>query len=163
MGLSITFTGLTELQKKIDDYAKTFPQKVETFLERLMEAGIPVVDTNMMTAMGDSSPTHTTWVEVQNNGETITATLWVSGEDLAFIEFGAGIFYNNEEHPKASEFGVGIGTYGKGQGLNYGWYYYDDAGEKKFSRGTEMTMPVFKAGQEMLNRFDEIVRESFEF
>lgn len=160
MGVSITLTGLKECQQFIDNYAKTFPQKMELFLENLMNAGIPVVDMNMNTA-GDSSPQYSTRVEVTNNGDSMSATLWVSGVDLAFIEFGAGIYYNGGgEHPKASEFGVGIGTYGKGQGKKKGWYYYDD-GVKTFSRGTKMNMPVFKASEEMINRFHEIAKESF--
>lgn len=161
MSVTIKYTGLKEFKNYIDRYARELPNMTEQFLQNLAREGIPVVDTNMMIAMGDSSPTHTSWVEVVNNGSTIKATLWVEGDDLAFIEFGAGIYYNNEDHPKASEFGVGIGTYGKGQGLNYGWFYYDDMGNKKFSRGTEMTMPVFKASQEMERKFFEVAMQTF--
>jgi len=161
MSVTIKYTGLKEFQKYIDRYARELPQMAEQFLYNLASSGIPVVDSAMMTSMGDSSPVHTSWVEMQNDGSTIRATLWVEGDDLAFIEFGAGIYYNSADHPKASEFGVGIGTYGQHQGLNMGWFYYDDAGEKKFSRGTEMTMPVFKASQEMERKFFEVAMQTF--
>ena len=49
----------------------------------------------------------------------------------------------------------------KGQGSNFGWYYYDDSGAKQFSKGTEMTMPVYRAGQQMIKDFDSIVKEVF--
>ena len=161
MSVEIIVTGVKEFQDFIDRYTRELPNKMEEFAYNLANEGIPVIDTNMQTAAGDSSSAHYCWVEIQNNGSTIKSTLWVEGTDLAFIEFGAGIYYNNQDHPKASEFGVGIGTYGKGQGLNYGWYYYDDTGTRQFSHGTEMTMPVLKASQKMERVFFEVALKTF--
>lgn len=49
----------------------------------------------------------------------------VSGEQVLFFEFGAGIRYAGQSHPKAGYLGLGPGTYpGKGHWNNpRGWWY----------------------------------------
>ena len=163
MSIQIKAKGLDELIKKVDTMKKQLPNKMELFIQKLLEHGIPVVDRNYNNpAIGDSSSAHTSYVTVENLGDRIKGTLTVEGEDIAFVEFGAGIYFNHgTEHPQASEFGFGIGTYGQGKGMNDYWYYYDSTGYAKRSYGTEMTMPVYRAGQRMIKDFDSIVKEVF--
>lgn len=57
--------------------------------------------------------------------------------------------------------GYTIGSYGKGLGKNDYWVYYTDDGRFLTSHGTEATMPVYKAGQEIIKRIREIAKEVF--
>ena len=96
---------------------------------------------------------------------SLLATLIVSGKDLLFIEFGAGVHYNgavgSSPHPLGASKGYTIGSYGKGNGSKDAWYYYSDTGEVVKSHGTQATMPVYKAGVEMRQQMLKIAKEVF--
>ena len=79
------------------------------------------------------------------------------------IEFGAGIRYNPTANPKASEFGMGVGTFpGQTHAENpEGWYYLDSNGEWKHSYGVQASMPMYKAMVEIRRNLDTVIREVF--
>lgn len=149
--------------KDLQNYINTLSFKCEELANRLCEVGIPVINKKMSMAKGDSNPNHSTFIDIENNGNTITATLTLQGEDVAFIEFGAGIYYNDaNEHPKASELGLGVGTYpDQTHAFEKGWWYEDAEGNKHYSHGTEATMPLYSAEMEMINKFYSIADEVF--
>lgn len=64
--------------------------------------------------------------------------LRVSGEDVLFLEFGAGILYSSASNPLAAQMGYGPGTYpGKGHWNNpNGWFYYSEDPEKIIARNS---------------------------
>lgn len=162
----ITFklNGANDVQKWLDDIAKKIPQEVELFLNNLMRVGIPVVDNNYKKSRGgdDYTMQHSSWVEVVNNGDRIVAKLIVEGEDLAFVEFGAGIFFHTTGHPLENEFGMGVGTYpNQTHAYDNFWWYKGEDGKSHFSKGIGAQMPVFKAGEEIANKFEEVARETF--
>ena len=167
MAVSLEVKGLDKIIKTIDNYTKSLNGRMETFVERLMNVGIPVIDQNYTKSMSrvtteDYSLQHSTRVEVKNEGEYISATLYVEGEDLAFIEFGAGIYFHTQDHPKASELGMGVGTYpNQTHAFDDFWWYIGEDGVKHFSRGTGASMPIFKASEEMQRQFLTIAKEVF--
>lgn len=61
-----------------------------------------------------------TLVRVENGFE-----IRVEGEEVLFLEFGAGIRYSNTRHPLASKMGFGAGTYpGVGHwNKPWGWWF----------------------------------------
>ena len=99
-------------------------------------------------------------------GEKVVAMLLGEGiKDQAqmLIEFGAGIHYNHVENPKASEFGMGVGTY-PGQTHAFqeeGWYYMDESGEWHHTYGVKATMPMYNADIEILMNINRVAREIF--
>ena len=149
--------------KNLTAFAGQLETRVELFIEALMQVGIPVIDTSIATAQGDSDRTHSTYVTIEQRGLFISATLNVQGKDIAFLEFGAGIYYNGaNEHPKASELGMGVGTYpNQTHAFDLGWWYTDDMGVKHYSHGTEARFPLYRAKQEMQNRFFEVAKQFF--
>lgn len=150
---------------EIRKYQQNLIDRNELFVRRLTEIGIPVIDQNIVAAQGDSDKNHNTYIKLNSFGSYSQATLVVEGADLAMIEFGAGIHYNgsagSSPHPKGQEFGYTIGSYGKGHGKNDFWFYYADTGESVMSRGTESTMPVYKASVEIIQNIRRIAREVF--
>ena len=156
---------LQQAIKQIEAYRDDLPRKCELFVRRLAELGIPVIDSNIAAAQGDSDKGHNTYIKINSFGSYSQAELICEGKDLLFIEFGAGVHYNghlgSSPHPKGNELGYTIGSYGKGQGKNDFWFYYADSGEAVMSHGTKSTMPVYKAGIEIRRQVLKIAREVF--
>lgn len=150
---------------EIRKYREELSDKNRLFVQKLCELGIPVIDQNIAAAQGDSDKNHNTYIKINSFGSYAQAQLIVEGVDLLFIEFGAGIHYNSSAgsspHPKGQEFGYTIGSYGKGKGANDYWFYYADTGESVKSRGTEATMPVYKASVEIIQNIRRIAKEVF--
>jgi hypothetical protein len=161
--VELSVDAIGNLIQELEDYKRNLDDRIKLFVERLAEVGIPVIETKIMQAQGDSNKDHDTDISVVSSGETTTATLILSGTDILFIEFPTGIYYNNTvHHPKAAEFGYGIGTYGRGQGLNPGYWWYKGEDEKyHFSRGTECTMPMYSASLEIIRQIETVAKEVF--
>lgn len=163
--ISLSEKSIRNAINEIEVYKRQFVERNEVFVRRLAELGIPVIDQNIAAAQGDSDKSHNTYIKISSFGSYSEAKLVVEGKSILFIEFGAGIRYNGSSgtspHPKGEEFGYTIGSYGKGQGSKDFWFYYADTGESVMSHGTEATMPVFRASQEIIQNIRRIAREVF--
>lgn len=163
--ISLSEKSIRNAINEIEVYKRQFVERNEVFVRRLAELGIPVIDQNIAAAQGDSDKSHNTYIKINSFGSYSEAKLVVEGKSILFIEFGAGIRYNGSSgtspHPKGEEFGYTIGSYGKGQGSKDFWFYYADTGESVMSHGTEATMPVFRASQEIIQNIRRIAREVF--
>lgn len=157
------------IQKAVHDietYRVHLPFKCRLFIDRLAnEVGIPIVNTNIASSRGDSNKSSNVYFVWTETPIGAYGKLVAENEDILFIEFGAGIHYNNgNAHPQASEFGYGVGTYpGQKNAINpgYWWYKDDDGGAPHLSFGTEATMPMYKAYIEMVTRVVDIAKEVF--
>ena len=164
--MKVEVNGFERIVKKIESYRDGLNGKIETAIRRLVdEVGIPVIDQRINEAMGDSDKSHDTLFTISETADGLEGTLTVNGKDIAFIEFGAGIYYNTpagtSPHPKGEEFGYTIGSYGQGQGRYEIWVYRDANGNRQVSYGTEATMPLYNAAKEMEDRVVKIFREVF--
>ena len=87
------------------------------------------------------------------------------GEDAVWVEFGAGVHYNGSAgtspHPKGSELGFTIGSYGKGMGKKDVWGFYED-GELRLTHGAPAAMPMYNAVKTVCDEIAEIAREVFQ-
>lgn len=145
------------------EYQKQLNNKNALFVERLAETGIPIIKGRMAASRGDSNPAHSTEIRIYANGDKVEGTLTLSGEDILFFEFGSGVYYNASDPPHASDFGYGVGTY-PGQTHAFdsdGWWYRDEANQLHHSYGTEATMPMLKASEEIISNIRKIAREVY--
>ena len=151
------------------------PSKMREVVTRLAKLGIPVIEEKITEAdysydvkgiQSGSNIEHNTYIDVKSFGDTAIAKLVLMGEDILFIEFGSGSFYNGKvgstPHPQGKEFGYLIGTYGMGNGAKQVWGYYDEGGELVLTRGTKATMPMHHADQEIISMAKEIIMEVFQ-
>lgn len=85
------------------------------------------------------------------------------GPEAVFIEFGAGVYSNNKPspHPRGTELGMTIGSYGKGRGNRLTWGYRDETGEFHLTHGTPAAMPMYKAAAAVRDNIITIAREVF--
>lgn len=99
-------------------------------------------------------------VSVEQNGDV----LWViaEGEDAVFIEFGAGVYFNNKPspHPNGNPLGLTIGSYGKGHGNRNAWAFFD-GGELVITRGTPAAMPMYKSAKQVVQNIYDIAKGIF--
>lgn len=165
ISMSLSLKSIHEAIEQLEQYKEKFYNKNDEFVRRLAELGIPVIDQNIAMAQGDSSKEHDTYIKIDSFEGYSQATLTLQGKDIAFIEFGAGVYYNGEAgsspNPKGKEFGYTIGSYGKGHGKQETWGYYADTGELILSHGTEATMPLYSASIEILQNIRRIAKEVF--
>lgn len=103
-------------------------------------------------------------VDVQVDERGGISVIIAIGDDAAFIEFGAGVYYNgsvgSSPHPKGAELGMTIGSYGKGHGAKNVWGFYED-GELRLTHGTPAAMPMYNAMKEVCADIANIAKEVF--
>lgn len=173
---TLSVKDLERLKKELINYRdKILPNKLDEFVLRLAEAGIPVVESNIAQAsftyddngiQSGSDTEHNIYVKVDSLIGLSQATLVLEGKEILFIEFGSGVYHsekglNSSDHPKGAENGFLIGTYGLGHGSQKVWGYYADDGELVLTHGTKATMPMYKASLEIKKRVLEIAQDVF--
>lgn len=155
---------LRDAAKQVRKFKDDFVQKNRTFVQELTKLGIQVIYDHL-NGDGDSdypqpSDPH---VMMGIRDGVMQATLRLKGEDVAFVEFGAGVFYNGtgSPHPLGFELGYTIGSYGYGQGTQEHWWYKNKEGEMTISYGTQATMPLYSADLKIRQQFVSIAKSVF--
>lgn len=161
--------------KEIRKYQQEFQTKLETFTTELAKVGIPVINENMEKAaftvdsngiLSGAETSHTVdTVRVDSSDGKVQVNLVVHGHDVAFIEFGAGVYYNGAKgsspHPNGEKLGFTIGSYGLGHGARKIWGYYDESGALVLTHGVAATMPIYRAYLELLQQYAAIAKRVF--
>jgi hypothetical protein len=157
--------GIESAVKQFTAYTAQISAKNRLFVDRLASIGIPIVEAKIRASRGDSEKGTSTYIELLDEGDTTsTARLVVENKDILFIEFGSGIRYNNSKmkNEKAAELGYGVGSYpGQTHAFSKNGWFYEDHGVKIHSYGTEATMPMQSAVDEIVMQIREIAREVF--
>lgn len=165
INMSLNSGSIDRVIKQLNEYKKSIEFKCELFVERLSDVGINVAMMTLATeGQGDSSREADFKFTSSTSGGVVEGKIIATGDDLIFWEFGAGnVFNTNNEHPKAAEFGYGVGTYpGQTHVPDPGyWYYRDENGDAVRSYGTQATMPMYKASIEMIDKIRDVAREVF--
>jgi len=161
--IHLSVGSIQNARDELEGIKSTLNEKIEQYLKALAEEGIRVIQYNAARATGADNKQLSTSYIISREGSRTVMTLTTMGEDLLFIEFGAGIRFNNgNTHPFAKDYGYGVGTY-PGQTHAYdpnGWYYRV-GGNLHHSYGTEATMPVYKAYMTMQEKATEIAQRIF--
>lgn len=143
--------GVKQLRDDLEAYKTTLLQKAQMLVEELAKEGIKEGNRRFAVAKGEFvDKSHT--LEITNVdvvGNNVVVEITGTGDDIIFIEFGAGIHYNggkdivdSSPHPKGEEMGYVIGGYPKGRkghslGTHDSWHY-----KGQVVHGTEATMPM---------------------
>ena len=163
INITLSSKSINDAIKRLQKYSDELERKNEVFVRRLTEIGINVINMQVSAAKGDSSKAINIDNRIRPLKNYVVARIEVTGQDILFLEFGAGIHYNSgNSHPKAGEFGYGVGTYpGATHSYDDFWFYVDDNGDKHMSNGAEATMPVYRAYEAMYKQVAQIAREVF--
>jgi len=160
--------GMRYLAKEIHQYTHNVERANELFVHKLAEAGYKIATQQIVKSfpsLDHDKPIGSLDIITDNDGEIAGCKLQFSSEQALFIEFGAGIKYNDGvSHPYAGEYGYGVGTY-PNQKHAYdkgGWSYQGEDGSWHHSYGTKATMPMYSATQEIIEQFVRIAREVYQ-
>ena len=140
-------------------YRDSIDAKTDKLLEELAYIGVKEASIRFTTAMYDGVNDSSVTLETIPDGYCIVA----EGKAVAFIEFGAGVYYNpGEPYPNPRPDGiVGIGEYGKGYGQRQAWGFLDEGGELVITHGNPAAMPMWYASEEMRSAIKQKFLEVF--
>ena len=158
--MSLSTSSIKNAIKELKAFRDSLDEKKDELLEELANLGLKEAQVRFTTAMYDGVNDVDVTLNSAANGYTITA----EGRAVAFIEFGAGVYYNpmGPYYPLEKPEGiVGIGEYGKGYGKRKAWGYRDETGEIKVTHGNPAAMPMWYASEEMRNSILQIARRVF--
>lgn len=163
--LEIDITDSASVARAVEylDNVKHKLENMDAYIQQLADIGVSVAEEAFRGAL--ANPDFTEGVEVEaiptDNGYTITA----SGSEVAFIEFGTGVFYNgSESYPGQRPAGiVGIGEYGQGKGSRRAWGYYagGDKSNLVITRGHYRSAGMYSAQKAMVEQAINIIEEIF--
>lgn len=161
--------------KQIRKYKNSIPKKCEELAKRLTNMGKAMADSVFGNAVYDldmdGESRGDPGIEVYVEGpETIDGnivyTVNANGENVAFVEFGAGVFYNSggdAYHTERPEGIVGIGEYGKGKGKREWWAFKapEYYGDSYMTHGTPEQPGMYLASKAMRDAVEDIAIEVF--
>lgn len=138
---------IKELKRLEDDFMRKF----DIFVRILVNDGVQVARTWITDGSGKERDASVAY-QVDSNGDIAVAMIEMTGKDVLFVEFGAGIYYNPSNPPHATKYGMGVGTYpGQTHAFDKGWWYYGPNGESVYTHGTEGTYPMYHASENIQN------------
>lgn len=165
--LQLSNDSIRDAISEINDYKNEIMEKLNDYVDALVKEGKATAEERVSSAQGDSVNVSVDAFVQESDKNSVLESIDLIGEDCVFIEFGAGIHYNNGNgHPLAGQFGFGVGTYPSehppNRAINPGyWYYKGDDGNLHLSLGTEATMPLYSAGETMREKAAEKASEVF--
>lgn len=147
--------------KQVNQYKREVMAKEKLLLQKLSEYGVNRVNIHYSWFQydGDFSGIEAKPIVGKNK-----AIIQAKGQEIAFIEFGTGVYYNGaESYPLPRPEGiVGIGQYGKGRGNNpRGWYFTSSHGTSQYTKGNPPAMAFYKTTNELAEILTDIAREVF--
>lgn len=163
---------LQQAIKQIESYRDDLPRKCQEICRRLAEEGVRVADAAINSVPIGKTITLTTDINPSKMGcqaimkmigrETRTEDGRVFYTALA-IEFSAGVRYANTASPRASDFGMGTGTFpnAKHSWQMEGWYYLGDDGNWHHSYGVQASHPLYSASVAMRQKLENVVNDVF--
>lgn len=165
---------LENAAKAIEKYQLEVALKNKELVRELAKEGIDEAS-NHLTFKGDSEPptiaTQNPRVTLGKSEGQMKAVIRLKGDDVAFVEFGAGIHYNTpvgtSPNPYGVELGYTIGSYSTlgGNGYSMGqydyWAYTDDNGVLVVTYGTEAAMPLYYASERIRQKAKEVAKSVF--
>lgn len=165
----------------LKEYAKkTLPDKADKLVKKLAEYGKGQASVYFTTAVYDlHAKTHqpmeqakieVTMRKVGKGKARPQYVVTARGKAVAFIEFGAGVYFNGSGdpyHEERTDGIVGIGEYGKGHGKQRSWAYYTGKFRKgggrevKITAGTPEQPGMWLAAKAMRGEIERIAKEAF--
>ena len=166
--MSLSSSSIKNAIAELKSFRKSIDQKKDKLLEKLANIGVQEASVRFTSAMYDGVNDSQVSLKTTKNGYVIVA----SGKAVAFIEFGAGVYYNptGPYYPQAKPEGiVGIGEYGDGKGKRQTWYYNGEPGTNGEvqengavkTHGNPAAMPMWYASEEMRSKITQIAKEVF--
>lgn len=172
---NLSVSDLLRLAKQMDGLKKDLEEKTKELCLKLAERNMEVT----RAAIEGISPEHkegglsVSVIEIEGSGGKYKATVRMSGNQCAFVEFGAGILLNGSAgtspHPKGEELGMTIDSYNPNSKHPKDESYTSNATNPKgwtkpsgeHTDGTPAYAPLYTGFTEMQADIERIAREVF--
>lgn len=163
--VELSKAGIQAAIREVRQYKAWFEEKRELLIRKLAEEGLMTAHIRFAAtaAAYDAARGGADWEVVITPTENGKGwTLRASGEDICFLEFGAGVTHGSN-YPGRKPLGViGIGLYGKGQGANpNGWYFRNAANEPVHTLGNAPAAAMYYAEETIRRKVIGIAKEVF--
>lgn len=166
--VELTESGIDEAIKELEEYKKDIKRKTALLQDRIAKRIEEEADKGFASAVVDDlvrggyqKPDVTVNYTTKGDISVVVA----QGEDVVWVEFGAGVYHNgnlgSSPHPRGSELGMTIGGYGQGKGKQRSWGFKDADGTLHVTRGTPAQMPLEKAVLSVLDELPQMAKEVF--
>lgn len=166
----LSVDGINRLVNDLENYKKQLLTKAEQLLNELSKRGIRTAKERIQGTIGDSDKHVKVEVsDISYVGNNVIFTITAEGEDILFIEFGAGIAKNGGKsmlgkspHPWGEEMGYAIGKFPKGRkGYSLGRFNAWVTPTGEISEGTKASMPMLGAMETMYKDIDDACKKVF--
>lgn len=104
--MKVTITGIDEVLAKLKK-VETVNEALKAACLELLETAEQIVLTKYSLHSGDGNTDYSTEIQMQANG----GTLYISGADVGFLEFGAGVFTEPNEFASEVDYPVYPGSW----------------------------------------------------
>lgn len=165
INVSLSETSINKAIAELKAYKTELHRKCGLFIEKLAERGYSEAEMVLRYIPSDELEDNNFQVGIKYDlrlGRYI-AKLTISGSEVAFVEFGAGQYYNtpigDSPHPKGKELGLTIGSYEPNKGNAGKDFWFTPSG--RFTRGTHCRAPAYKAWARMKADLVQVAREVF--
>lgn len=165
--ISLSERSINNAVKRLENYKNSLPSKTQQLEQAIADRISEVAQQNFNASQYwiSSKEYVTPDVNVYPNPSGNYTVVIAHGTDAVWVEFGAGVYYNgsvgSSPHPKGSELGMTIGSYGKGYGQRRAWGYYGEDGTLIKTHGTPAQMPLWNAVQSVIPEIPAIARKVF--
>lgn len=173
--MSLSTESIESALRELEAYQRDFDRKCDLLRERVAAEIRLKAEQNYDRALGESiaskvkdsqyySFSHID-VDVRvENGKDLSLVI-ASGEEVVFVEFGAGVTFNgvagSSPHPMGEELNMLIGEYGKKQGRKKAWAFKGEDGRSYVTFGTPASQSLYNAVVEVAENLQRIAREVF--
>lgn len=171
ISIGLSESDINRAIKEIEQYKKDFQKKVDVFRKKVADKIAKVSQAKFNSSGVDDllrGGTRQAEVSVSVSDSGNITLVIANGEDVAWVEFGAGVYHNgsagSSPNPYGKELGITIGSYGDGHGKQEVWGFYETPGDPttlQLTHGTEATMPMYNAVQSIIPQIISIAREVF--
>lgn len=163
---------IQDARKALAKYKRDIPKKAATLIEKLSEFGSTYASNYFGSVIYDldyydSTPLEQASITVKTTkgkaaDNVFRYTISASGNEIAFIEFGAGVNLNSHGDPYHEfrpEGIVGIGEYGYGHGKQRSWFFNGSDGLSRRTSGTPEQPGMWLTAEQMRLQLEKMVRE----
>ena len=163
MTIGLSQKEIKKAVKDVEKYKQDLNKKCERLILELADLGYKTSKAILQEHIYSGQTIGSIRIDNLSDSQKTRMSIVVESSAILFLEFGAGIKYSDTVNPKASELGMGPGTYpGKGNWDNpSGWWYLGEDGEYHHSYGIRAAMPMYQAEQAIIRDLNKIAKKIF--
>lgn len=158
MKITVSLGNIDEAIRQVEEYEKSLAEKVRRLIQKLADEGAEIARAKIISMgaveTGDLAASVNGFMYKEGNKALIIA----DSKTAAFVEFGTGVRGSNKPHPDMPVTWI-YDSNGHGED---GWYYYDeDQGRYRFTKGMPSRPFMYETAAELRNKLTEYAKEVF--